>query len=409
MRWCLRTCLRVAALCAVAGTARGDAGARPRRSKQLLRPQSRGAFRLPAAAAAARPTPLAAARGAAGAPRGGGAARGGVLDTLLPHRWSPRQRAQAAALVALALQNSLLTLTMRYSRTAPHAGPRYLASEAVVMSELIKALISFLLAVAAATDFEAGSTRLRHAALQAFGDRNSDVLIVPATLYAVQNNLQYVAASNLEPAIFQLLYQMKLLTTALFSVLLLGRRLKALQWAAIALLAGGLAGVGAAQGQSASGNDLAHASFAVGFAAVSAACCTSGFSSVYFEKVVKRRRKPGQRPKSVWACNAQLATFSCIIAAIGAWVKDGALIRDRGFLAGFTPLVWVVVFLQAGGGLCTAAVIAYADNLLKGFATGVSMLLSVAASCVWFDFEITKPFVMGAVSVCGAILLYSQA
>jgi UDP-galactose transporter len=94
---------------------------------------------------------------------------------------------------------------------------------------------------------------------------------------------------------------------------------------------------------------------------------------------------------------------------VGAYVKDGDRIRQRGFLAGFTPLVWVVVALQAGGGLCTAAVIAYADNLLKGFATGVSMLLSVAASCVWFDFEITKPFLAGAASVVAAILLYSRA
>ena len=40
----------------------------------------------------------------------------------------------------------------------------------------------------------------------------------------VQNNLQYVAASNLEPAVFQLLYQMKLLTAAFFSVDFLNRR-----------------------------------------------------------------------------------------------------------------------------------------------------------------------------------------
>ena len=39
-----------------------------------------------------------------------------------------------AALVALVLQNTLLVLTMRYSRTRP--GPMYLASTAVIVDEV---------------------------------------------------------------------------------------------------------------------------------------------------------------------------------------------------------------------------------------------------------------------------------
>ena len=39
-----------------------------------------------------------------------------------------------AALLALVLQNTLLVLTMRYSRTRP--GPMYLASSAVIVDEV---------------------------------------------------------------------------------------------------------------------------------------------------------------------------------------------------------------------------------------------------------------------------------
>ena len=359
-----------------------------------------------------------------------------------PSSWSARQRRKALSLMVLTLQNSLLTLTMRYSRVKK-SDQYYLPSEAVVAAEFVKACFSLLFAAAALRNTHTSfPRRVAMAARDAYMEPGSYVLLVPAFLYAVQNNLQYVAASNLEPAVFQLLYQMKLLTTAFFSVLLLGRRLLRTQWAAIALLALGLgsASVGAKSSLPLTTTSLlslrqpqkSKASvFAAGFAAVFAACCTSGFSSVYFERVVKTRRRETARNEktiSVWARNAQLATFSTIIAAVGALLKDGRTIQDRGLLCGFDKLVWAVVILQAGGGLCkshffcfffffltllfslgTAAVIAYADNLLKGFATGISLLICSLASYVWFDFQITMPFVVGASAVFAAIFLYSAA
>lgn len=48
-------------------------------------------------------------------------------------------------------------------------------------------------------------------------------MAVPACLYVLQNNLNYLAISNLDGPTYQLLYQLKILTTALFSVLMLKR------------------------------------------------------------------------------------------------------------------------------------------------------------------------------------------
>ena len=370
------------------------------------------------------------ARQQPGTPSTANFARGGA-DAAVPWYASPMKRAKAISLAVLMVQNSALTLAMRYSRTRKTAH-RYHPSEAVVMSEVVKLIISLALAAMAQEPRPmAGrgllarvADRYVGAARDAYAEPGSYVLLVPAALYAVQNNLQYVAASNLEPAVFQVLYQMKVLTTAFFSVVLLKRELKPAQWSAIALLAAGLATVGSATtGPSAPKPGV---NFAVGFAAVFAACCSSGFSSVYFERVVKQRSRPlprapprgrsardapppAKKPLSVWARNAQMATFSSTIATCGALLKDGDAIRARGALAGFSPIVWCTVVLQAGGGLCTAAVIAYADNLLKGFATGGSMVISVLASHLFLDFHVSPTFVAGAAAVLGSIHLYSKA
>ena len=64
---------------------------------------------------------------------------------------------------------------------------------------------------------------------------------VPAFVYVVQNNLLYLAVGNLPAATFQVTYQIKLLTTAIFSVTMLGRRLTLRQWFALFVLFVGVA------------------------------------------------------------------------------------------------------------------------------------------------------------------------
>lgn len=111
------------------------------------------------------------------------------------------------ALVILVIQNSALALTMRLSRTSAKksADPMYLASTAVVLSEVIKLVVSTCLVVRA----EYGWTNAKQRLYQEMIGRPEDMgkLLVPSLLYVIQNNLGYVAMSNLDAATFQVLYQ----------------------------------------------------------------------------------------------------------------------------------------------------------------------------------------------------------
>ena len=59
---------------------------------------------------------------------------------------------------------------------------------------------------------------------------------------------------------------------------------------------------------------------------------------------------------------------------------DGAAVMRDGFFRGYKFTVIIVILLQSAGGLCVAVVIKYADNILKVFATSISIILSCIAS-----------------------------
>ena len=235
----------------------------------------------------------------------------------------------------------------------------------------------------------------------------------------IQNNLQYVAASNLDAATFQVTYQMKILTTAGFSVLLLRRKLFPSQWMALFFLA---VGVGVVQLQAttskkiipAASSSLLDESFAMnglkGFAAVALACFTSGLAGVYFEMVLKNSQA------DLWVRNVQLSLFSLLPAMAPVLISHAQNAESDATSSGwystlfhnFGPWAWATVAVQVLGGLVTAMVIKYSDNILKGFATSLSIVLSFLASIALFDFTLTATFILGSTTVLGATWLYNQ-
>ena len=57
-----------------------------------------------------------------------------------------------------------------------------------------------------------------------------------------------------------------------------------------------------------------------------------------------------------------------------------------------------------------AVVVKYADNVLKGFATSLSILISCAVSAIWFnDISLNLAFILGAIIVLAAVYVYGVA
>ncbi|XP_022097356.1 UDP-galactose translocator-like isoform X5 [Acanthaster planci] len=306
------------------------------------------------------------------------------------------------SLVLLVLQNAALILTMRYTRNQP--GDMYFSTSAVCVTEVLKmtTCVFILLYQHKGNAVELSKILWSTIVLQPLDTLK---VSVPAFIYTMQNNLMFIGVSNLSAATFQVSYQLKILTTALFSVVMLRKSLSAIQWVALVLL---FAGVAIVQVQptdpSKRAAEVTHTQQNPlhGLLAVVVACCFSGFAGVYFEKILKGSKT------SLWIRNIQLGLFGAIIGLVGMILKDGAAIMEKGMFFGYTNYVWSVIFLQAFGGLTVAVVVKYADNILKGFATSVSIIVSTVAAVYLFHFQVNVQFCIGAGLVIGAIFFYGR-
>eukprot|EP01035_Chromulina_nebulosa_P019607 gene19607-25514_t len=193
---------------------------------------------------------------------------------------------------------------------------------------------------------------------------------------------------------------MKIITTALFSVLILSKRIGIFQWLAIVALAGGVSLVQLSQLKDSKSKENSFS----GLISVLLSCLTSGFAGVYFEMVLKSSKA------SIWIRNIQLAAIGIVFSIIACYYRDKEDIIEKGFLFGYDHLVWSVIILQAAGGMIVAVVVKYADNVLKGFATSISIILScLVSSFLLNDVNFNLAFCTGATVVLAAVFAYSYS
>ena len=330
-------------------------------------------------------------------------------------------------LTILVLQNTLTALLGHFTRQAVDKDNLYDIGEFILVSELMKLVTSVLLELAASFRIQTLPRAITQKGLEIFKQRlygrPHDLLriSVPAVFYWASNTLLYVAISNLSVPIFQLMAQTKLVVTAVVSVLVLGRHYSYRQWACLVIISISVALVTLEEKKAIDTptTSNAHIFFAesnepliIGLVAVTLSCLMSAFAGVYFEKILKTEIEGSP---TIWMRNIQLA-FCSIVIILLQMVGRGNFFSQNSeesganlpFLHGFTPMVWCQVLLFSGGGLLVSAVIKYADNVLKGVAIGISVLLSTVASMFLFGTSITPLFIVCAFATVAAVYFFSN-
>lgn len=302
-----------------------------------------------------------------------------------------------ASLIILVVQNASTILLLRYVRTVP--GDLFFSTTAIVCQEAIKMLASLILLYSETWDFGEFKSRINQQILN--NKMDSIKTGVPALLFTIQTNLVYLAISNLDAAVFQVTFQLKILTTAIFMVVMLNRSLRVIQWISLVILCSGVSIIQIQNTKSGKGGSAEQKNAIFGLFCVIMACVLSGLAGVYFEKILKNSKV------SIWVRNIQLGVFGTFFALLTVYVSDFDNVMTKGFFFGYNSLVWLNIIIQSSGGLLVAVVIKYADNILKGFATSVAIIVSCIASVYLFDTNIDFLFALGTFMVVLSVVLYS--
>jgi len=309
---------------------------------------------------------------------------------------------KSISLMLMVAQTTGIVFLIRLSRTQASNSPGYLNSTVVFCTEVCKFIISLVMLLRETQFLQ--SRNLAELIACCFDIQGLKPVFIPCGLYTLQNNLLYLALSNLSGAEYQVTFQLKILFTALFSVMILGRNLAARQWFALALLT---AGVMAVQSRSFVGDarspqlSVAARQRAFGYGAILGASTISGLAGVCMEKALKR---PGT---SMWVTNLQSSFIGAFVALTLSLLYDAKAIRSTGFLQGYSCLVWLIIGLQATSGLFVASILKYADSILKCFGSAVSVVLTCLVSTWLDDLTLDAQFCCGTVFVMFAIFIYS--
>ena len=298
------------------------------------------------------------------------------------HRRFQEAGLRTFCLALIVVQNSSLILCTSYSRTLT---PAYLPSVAVALGELVKLVVALLLLLN-----EQGSVADTRRSLASLCREHSHVTMqfaVPACCYTLQNNLWYYALSNLDPITAAVTSQMKVITTAIASVLMLGRRLSAVQWIALALLTTGmvimqlpspgahspksvrdaLATVASvwAHNSTEGGRSLAQAAAVAeaaeevehqkvphntvrGALAMVLATVLSAYAGVFLEKLFKTVQL------TLWLQSIQLSFIALPISIVCMFAYDWKQIVQGDMMIGFNRWAWLTVALSALGGIAVS-------------------------------------------------------
>jgi solute carrier family 35 (UDP-sugar transporter), member A1/2/3 len=322
-------------------------------------------------------------------------------------------------LVALLTQNTSYTLlrrclTMKQQKSFENGDRSGVvdSKEILLVGELIKLCVSvyMILTSTEASFFQGtGTNKLVQIAY------NSGKMFVLAGIYLVMNILSFISLQYIGAGEFSVCAQLKILSTAGFSVLILGTTLSEAKWRALALLVIGciLVAITGFENQSSESrsiaSDLLSPVLFLGYGAVLCEVLLSGFASIYFEKIVKSTTEI----VSIWERNFQLSLYSiAIYSSMICYDHTSSPPSDAHPLpfpfSNWSLLPLLVAVLGSLGGLLVAASLKYADSILKTLATAGAIIVSTFLGYVFLDGPFSHDVVLGSLVTVIAILNYTK-
>merc|ERR1711933_229793 len=215
------------------------------------------------------------------------------------------------------------------------------------------------------------------------------------------NILSFVALRNIGAGMFTIFAQLKILSTAGFSAVILNRRYSMAKWRALISLIFGVLLFSEPIWKNFSGYvDVENVNPLLGTICVLTEVTLSGFASIYFEKVIKSDTEQF----GIWERNFQLALWSFPLYIGFIFLGPGST-QEIG--AGWSVMAFSLSALGASGGLLVALSIKYGDSVLKTLATTSAIILSAICDHIWLGGPLSIVMCIAAAQVIISIANYA--
>mgnify|MGYP003336157764 CR=1 FL=1 len=213
-----------------------------------------------------------------------------------------------------------------------------------------------------------------------------DKIVVPAFVGVIEHNTLFYGMTYLPPTTFQIIYQFHILFGAILSPYTLTRK----QQISIVLLTFGLIEI-------LSDNDVtfqSHEFKGIIFTLIGTAA--DAIAATKVERLVK------ETASSIWMRHMQLSTLGVMSNLIAI------LVNQSDFFYGFNLYVVCIIFMQCLGSIIIPFVLKYADNVTRGVANSLSMLIAIVISKVIYLWKPPYHFYIGSALIFIALFLYHK-
>ncbi|KAK4804101.1 hypothetical protein SAY86_003918 [Trapa natans] len=227
---------------------------------------------------------------------------------------------------------------------------------------------------------------------------------IPSIIYLVHNNVQFATLTYVDPSTYQIMGNLKIVTTGILFRLFLQKKLSNLQWMAIVLLAVGTTTSQIKGCGQTSCNSLFSAPIP-GYLLGILSACLSALAGVYTEYLMKKNND------SLYWQNVQLYSFGAIFNMGRLALDDFQSGFEKGpwwkrLLNGYDITTWMVVLNLGSTGLLVSWLMKYADNIVKVYSTSMAMLLTMVLSLYLFYFKPTLQLFLGIVICMMSLHMY---
>jgi UDP-sugar transporter A1/2/3 len=275
-------------------------------------------------------------------------------------------------------------------------------ASALVMTESLKFVLATALLtrdLRSAENAPPTSTSVKELLMDSF-QRDASWSLIGATtvisgMYSCNNLLSYFCVRKMDPGVLAIAKALVPYLTAVV-LQLFGRPVNDLQWACIVLQCTGVATTQFRSGGEGSTTNYSWDMYA--FLALSVLITT--FSSVFNEQVIKRFRAP-------------LQLINMIMYAVGFFLAAIIYIlvpayHEKALFEGYSPMVLLLIFVQATYGLCVGYAYKYADVLIKNLSTSATLAVLVGLSAILFGAPLSFHSVAGSVVIITTSFIYMK-